>query len=448
MSKWNSLNKVGKILKRKFTYAFARFYSDRKFLETIFPLRMGYPLNLDNPKTFSEKLQWLKLNDRKPIYTKMVDKAEAKKYVADIIGEEYIIPTLGVYDRVEDIDFDSLPNRFVLKCTHDSGGLVICRDKTTLDKKAAIKKLKRSLKRNYFYQNREWPYKNVNPRIIAEQYMEDNQTLELRNYNFFYFDRVLKALFLASERQAKGEETKFDFFDADFRHLDIGNGHPDADMPLAKPETFDKMKKVAEKLSKHFPHLQVDFYEVNGMAYFGEFVFSHWSRMMSFEPEKWDIEFGQWITLPDADGGGDLFIAEGLVIYLHEKKDDLVDYKFYCFNGEPRFCQVIQDRHTNETIDFFDMEWNHQEFVGLNPAAGPAAVCPQKPERFELMKEMARKLCGDNPFVRVDLYEINRKAYFGEITFYPASGMGVFTPNNYSEILGKMLNLSGVSGGG
>ena len=241
-SPWNRL-------KRHLIIKFARLLPDRKYLELIFPLRIGYPLNLDNPKTFSEKLQWLKLYDRKPIYTKMVDKYEAKKYVAGIIGEEYIIPTLAIYDRVEDIDFDAMPNQFVLKCTHDSGGLVICKDKTSLDKAAAINKIKDGLKRNYFYQNREWPYKNVKPRIIAEAYMEDSTTSELRDYKFFCFDGVVKALFIAEDRQKKGEETKFDFFDADFRHLDIRNGHPNAGTLPAKPKTFEKMKVLAEKLS-------------------------------------------------------------------------------------------------------------------------------------------------------------------------------------------------------
>ena len=273
---------------------------DELFLKMKFRAMMGYWPDLKNPKTFNEKIQWLKLHDRKPEYTTMVDKYAAKEYVANIIGEEYIIPTLGVWERVEDIDFDTLPNQFVLKCTHDSGGLVICKDKTTLDIKATKKTLKRFLHRRYFYQNREWPYKNVPHRIIAEQYMEDNQTHELRDYKFFCFNGEMKALFIASDRQTKGEDTKFDFFDTNYKHLDIKNGHPNAKEPPAKPESFEKMKKMAEKLSEHIPHLRVDFYEVNGKAYFGELTFSHWSGMVPFEPEKWDFEFGQWITLPNA----------------------------------------------------------------------------------------------------------------------------------------------------
>ncbi len=277
----------------------APLLSDSTLIKLKWKLCMDYPLNLDNPKTYNEKIQWLKLHDRKPVYTTMVDKYEAKKYVAKIIGEEYIIPTIAVYDRVEDINFDALPDQFVMKCTHDSGGLVICKDKSKLDKEAALKTLNRFLHRRYYYQNREWPYKNVKPRIIVEKYMEDEKTKELRDYKFFCFDGVIKALFIASDRQAKDEVTKFDFFDAEFIHLDIKNGHPNASAPIEKPETFEEMKKLAEKLSQHIPHLRVDFYEVNGKAYFGELTFSHWSGFVPFEPREWDEKFGEWIKLPN-----------------------------------------------------------------------------------------------------------------------------------------------------
>lgn len=264
---------------------------------------MGKKLNLDNPQTFNEKLQWLKLYDRKPIYTLMVDKIEAKKLVAEAIGEEYIIPTLGVWDRFDDIDFDKLPNQFVLKCSHDSGGLVICRDKNTLDFEAARKKINDCLSHSFFWAGREWPYKDVKPRILAEQYMEDEATHELRDYKIFTFGGVPKALFIATDR-GSNEETKFDFFDAEFKHLPFTNGHPNADVTPAKPETFEKMKELASKLSQNIPQLRVDFYEVNGKTYFGELTFAHWSGLMPFEPEKWDKTFGDWIELPEISGGG------------------------------------------------------------------------------------------------------------------------------------------------
>lgn len=271
---------------------------DRLFLKALFRLRMGYKLNLDNPQTFNEKLQWLKLHNRKPEYTQMVDKVGAKEYVANIIGEEHIIPTLGVWDRVEDIDWDSLPNQFVLKCTHDSGGIVICSDKSKLDISAAKAKLKKGLKRKYYPQNREWPYKNVKPRIIGEQYMVDESGYELKDYKWFCFNGEPKALFIATDRGVEGEETKFDFFDAEFNHLPFTNGHPNANREIAKPKSFEKMKELAAKLSAGQPHLRVDFYDIDGKIYFGELTFYHWSGTMPFEPEEWDYTFGSWIKLP------------------------------------------------------------------------------------------------------------------------------------------------------
>ena len=271
---------------------------DKAYLKMAFRANMGKKLNLKAPKTFNEKLQWLKLYNRKPEYTAMVDKYEAKKYVAERIGEEYIIPTLGVWDRFDDIDFDALPDQFVLKCTHDSGGLVICRDKSKLDKAKAKKRIQKSLKKNYYWSNREWPYKNVKPRILAEQYMEDSTMGELRDYKFFCFNGDVKVMFIASERYNETTETRFDFFDRKFQHLDFRNGHPNADVPPAKPARFAEMCELAEKLSQNIPLLRVDFYEVNGKIYFGELTFSHWSGMMPFDPPEWDRKLGEWIVLP------------------------------------------------------------------------------------------------------------------------------------------------------
>lgn len=271
--------------------------NDKEYLEKMFKSRFGYSLNWDNPRTYNEKLQWLKLNDRNPDYIMMVDKYEVKQYVASKIGEEYIIKTLGVWNHFDEIDFEELPNQFVLKCTHDSGGLVICTDKSALDIPAAKKKIEECLKKNYYWSGREWPYKMVKPRIIAEEYMEDNKTKELRDYKFFCFDGEPKALFIASERQSKIEETKFDFFDADFNHLPFTNGHPNATVVPEKPSEFEKMKDLARILSKGIVHVRVDFYEVSGKVYFGELTFSHWSGMMPFDPPEWDKKFGDWINL-------------------------------------------------------------------------------------------------------------------------------------------------------
>ena len=273
-------------------------FPDKLYLSLLFRFKMGYWMDWKNPKTFSEKLQWLKLYDRKPEYTTMVDKYEVKKYVADIIGEEYIIPTLGVWDRFEDIDFDALPEQFVLKCTHDSGGLVICKDKKKLDYKSAKKKISRSLKRNYFWGNREWPYKDVKPRIIAEKYMVDESGYELKDYKFFCFDGKMKVFFVAKDRGSETEETKFDFFDENFNHLPFTNGHPNSEPPYFKPENFDKMTELAEKLSENIPQVRVDFYNINGKIYFGELTFFHWSGLMPFDPPEWDLKLGEMIKLP------------------------------------------------------------------------------------------------------------------------------------------------------
>jgi len=231
-----------------------------------------------------------------------VDKIEVKKYVAEKIGEEYIIPTIGVWDNPDDIDFDALPDKFALKCNHNSGiGMVICKDKSRLDIEKVREGLRRGLAQDYYMSGREWPYKDVKRRILAEQFMEDEKTAELRDYKFFCFNGEAKMLFIASDRQKAGEETKFDFFDMDYNLLPFTNGHPNSKVLPEKPECFDKMRELAEKLSEGIPQLRVDFYEVNGRIYFGELTFFHWGGMMPFEPEEWDYKIGEWIKLPDIE---------------------------------------------------------------------------------------------------------------------------------------------------
>ncbi len=267
------------------------------FLRKIYRYNMGRELNLDNPVTYTEKLQWLKLYDHRPEYTTMVDKYAVKEYVAKKIGSEHVVPLLGVWERVEDIDFDTLPDRFVLKTTHDSGGVVVCRDKSTLNIHAARKKLAYFLKRNYYDHNREWPYKNVPHRIIAEAFMEDGRLGELRDYKFFTFGGEPKVLYIAQGR-GSGEETVADFFDMDFNHLDFTIDHDMASVPPEKPQNFELMKDLATKLSEGTPQLRVDFYEVDGKVYFGEMTFFHCSGMVPFHPEEWDRKFGDWVVLP------------------------------------------------------------------------------------------------------------------------------------------------------
>ena len=283
--------------RRHFIIRLRRFYSDKKYLEKIFPLLVGYPLDLDNPKTYNEKLQWLKLYDRREIYTTMVDKVEAKKYVASIIGEQYIIPTFGVWNRVEDIDWDNLPQQFVVKSSNDCGGIVVCKDKNQLEKTAAINKLRERGRRNYSKLNVEYPYENVPHRFLAEQYMEDESGIELKDYKFFCFDGIPQFLFVATGRQ-KGD-TRFDFFDTNFNHLPVTNGHPCADITPKKPKNFEKMLEIASELSKGFPHIRVDLYNINGKIYFGELTLFHWSGLMPFDPSEWDIKFGNYFKLPN-----------------------------------------------------------------------------------------------------------------------------------------------------
>lgn len=282
---------------KKVKYAM-QFIPDSLYIQIYYFAHFKKFCNLKKPNTYNEKLNWLKLHDRNPLYTTLVDKYEAKEYVAQIIGNEYIIPTLGVWDSFDDIDFDKLPNQFVLKCTHDSEGLVIVKDKNKLDKKAAKEKIEAALKQNFYYIGREWPYKNVKPRIIAEQYMEDHVDGELRDYKFFCFDGEPKAMYIASDRAS--DHVKFDYYDLKFNHLDIKQKYPHAQEALRKPVTFEKMIDFSKILSKGFPHVRVDFYEVDGHLYFGELTFYHLSGFIPFEPDRWDKVFGDWLKLPNA----------------------------------------------------------------------------------------------------------------------------------------------------
>lgn len=278
---------------------------DEPYLKLRFFFQMGRWPNLTSPRTFVEKINWLKLHDRKAAYTQMVDKWAVKDYVGGKIGFEYIIPTLGVWKRPEDIDFDSLPDQFVLKTTHGggSGGVVVCKDKSTFDKEKAIMRLRDSMDSDIYRNLREWPYKNVKKQVLAEKYM----------------------------------------------------------IPSDK---------------------------VNDPTY------------------------------------------------------DLTDYKFFCFNGEPAYCQVIRDRHTRESIDFYDMNWEHQDFVGLLHSKLSCETAPiARPVCLELMKDICRMLSAGIPFLRVDLYVIDGKVYFGELTFYPASGMGMFKPNDWDVKLGNLIDI-------
>ena len=270
---------------------------DNLYVRLLWNSTMKYKLNLRDPKTYNEKLQWLKLNAKNAEYTRLVDKEEVKHYVSNIIGSNYVIPTIGVYDFWDEINFDQLPNRFVIKCTHDSGGVFVCKDKQSFDFDLAKQKIEHNLGVNYFYLNREYPYKNVKPRIIIEKYIEDSLTKELRDYKFFTFEGKVKAMFIASDRGSQSE-TKFDFYDENGILLPFTNGHPHASPTPELPKQFTKMKELASALAKDIPHVRVDFYEADGHIYFGEMTFFHWSGIVPFEPEEWDYIFGEWLKLP------------------------------------------------------------------------------------------------------------------------------------------------------
>lgn len=260
--------------------------------------RTGLNLNLRSPKTYTEKLQWLKLYDRRPLYTTLVDKFAVKKYVAEKLGEEYIIPLIGVWDDVNDIDFDTLPDQFVMKCTHDSGGLEICKDKSTFNFDEAKKRIDKILKQNFYWVSREWPYKNVPPRVIIEKYMQDSETGELRDYKFFTFNGIPKVMYIATGRGTG--ETYGDFFDMDFNHLDMEIDHKAAPVTPAKPHNFEQMKKAAQKLAEGIPQVRVDFYEIDGQVYFGEMTFFHCGGFERFHPDHLDEIWGAWIELPQS----------------------------------------------------------------------------------------------------------------------------------------------------
>ncbi|CVH78095.1 hypothetical protein BN3658_01368 [Coriobacteriaceae bacterium CHKCI002] len=286
---------------KKVKYALG-FLPDEAYMQLYYSVRFHRLCNLKHPRTYNEKLQWLKLHDRNPAYTSMVDKAEAKRIAARVIGEEHIIPTLAIWDDVDDIDLDALPESFVLKCTHDSEGVVVVPDKGRLEWPAVRARLAAGLARNFYPIGREWPYLGVRPRIIAEAYMEDARFGELRDYKFFCFDGEPKAMFVASGRRAGA--TKFDYFDMDFNRLDIRQCYPNSDGDVERPETFNRMADVARELSKGIPHVRIDFYEVDGRMYFGEYTFYHFSGFMPFDPPEWDEMFGSWLRLPISGGEG------------------------------------------------------------------------------------------------------------------------------------------------
>ena len=272
-------------------------WADRMYLRMLFRLRMHTKLHLDPPQTFNEKLQWLKLYDHKPEYTQMADKYEMKSYVSSKIGEGYTVPVLGVWEHFDEIDFDSLPDQFVLKCTHNSGGVVICRDKKQFNRKKTRKKIEQGLKKNYYYNSLEWPYRDIKPRILAEQYMVDESGYELKDYKLMCFNGKVRCTFACSQRGSR-DGLCINTYDRDWNPMSFGREKVRNSEELPKPSCYDRMVELAEILSDGIPFIRVDFYQINGKPYIGELTFFPASGMKRFDPESWDTIMGDWLQLP------------------------------------------------------------------------------------------------------------------------------------------------------
>lgn len=264
---------------------------DDLYLKIVYRLRVHKKLHLDNPTTFTEKIQRMKLEDHNPLYPVIADKYAVRKFVADRIGEEYLIPLYGVYSSENEIPFEKLPNEYVLKATHDSGGMVVVPDKNQVDIKKVKKKLRKCLKRNFYWKGREWCYKDIKPGIICEELLRDPVKKDLYDYKIYCFHGKPKMVLIASER---GTKTKYDFFDTEFHPLDLRLSGPNSDTPKEKPKNYEKMLELAEKLSDGFQQVRVDFYNIEGRIYFGEMTLYDSSGLDPFDPDEWDTIVGSW----------------------------------------------------------------------------------------------------------------------------------------------------------
>lgn len=282
----------------KMMYALS-FLPDKMYLQLFYFATTRKLINFKKPKGFCEKIQWLKVNDRRPEYSQLVDKLAVRDHIAEVLGEEYLFPLLGKWESFGDIDFDSLPEQFVMKCNHDSGSTKVIKNKSLLTDEE-INEMKEfysaRLKQDFYYAGREYPYKGIKPYIIAEQLMIDETAPEksIEDYKFFCFNGEPKVMFIATDRAT---DCKFDFFDMNFNHLDLVNIHPNADKPIPKPEKFDEMKELAAKLSQGMRHVRIDLYELNGKIYFGEYTFFHGGGFQLCHPEKWERQLGDWIDI-------------------------------------------------------------------------------------------------------------------------------------------------------
>lgn len=277
-----------------------KYISDKAFVEKEYFLNTGEKLNLVHPQKFNEKLQWLKLYDHNPQYTIMVDKYRARQYIKDVIGDQYLIPLLGVWEKPDEIEFDLLPNQFVLKCNHNSGtGMCVCKDKSRIDISKIKRELRKGLREDYYSVHREWPYRDVQRQIIAEKYMVDEGGEVLTDYKFFCFNGEPRVMYISNDG---AENPRTDFFDMEFNHLPIIMKDPNSEQLPKKPQNFELMKELAEKLSEGIPFLRTDFYEINGNVYVGELTLYHNAGLSHIEPEEWSYKLGSYIDLSIAYG--------------------------------------------------------------------------------------------------------------------------------------------------
>ena len=297
--KLTRIKKIKRLLGKNTIALFYRslgFLSDKAFIKLIYRLRMGKKLNLENPQTFTEKLQWLKLYDHNPQYCQMANKLQMRDFVKSKIGEGYTVKVLGIYDSWAQIDFAKLPKAFVLKTTHDSGSYVICKDKDSLSVKQikeAKKKINRSLRRNYYKTTREWQYKNIKPQIIVEEFLDDGQN-NLTDYKFFCFNGKCEFLYIMEEASSAPTQV---ILDANFNRLPFRmDDEPSETMPQ-KPACLEEMLSYAQKLSQGIPFLRVDMYLVNDKIYIGELTFYHYGGYIPFSPPEWDLKLGKKLDL-------------------------------------------------------------------------------------------------------------------------------------------------------
>ena len=282
-------------LYRKICYKLGKIMPDSLYLKMMYQVKLGKKLNLKQPKSFNEKLNYLKLHDTNPLYTMMADKYLVRDYIKEKIGEDYLIPLLGVWDKVEDIDFDLLPEQFVLKCTHDSASVIVCKDKSKINIAEVCSTLLKALNVNYFYPSREWPYKNIIPRIIAEKYMVDESGSELKDYKIYCFNGNPYLIQVDFGRFTKHERN---LYDTNWNYIDKQIEYPkNPEIKINKPDKLNEMLEKAKVLSEGIPSVRVDFYSVNGKIYFGEITFYQEGGFAKFVPEEYEYELGRIINI-------------------------------------------------------------------------------------------------------------------------------------------------------